>query len=634
MADMADMADTADQDAHNHDSADNPAKPSEQQAPGLDANLAPGSSQGMDAQGEKGSIIDRIEANNSTINTAQHQDIRTYNVYFRSEQQLLGIRARKRDAHAAPQERPAEMPNTFEKIDEWFWALSDSAQCMVRATAVLHGAPATDINTARQDIYKHLNPYHDTQPDERERAGAILGDAFTRVDDSTGVQRIYWQDTEESTYSFYSGYSLFGLRVLRLLAEEIQGVSGIAGYNILPLLEKWALSTGDGEHAERAAYALGVIWWIIDQDRLRRTVYHWANSANPQTRQAAAWMIFGAYEIEHSEAAIEHVTRAPRAPMMADLLRQWSMDILKPNSSADFAGVVITAYGLIGLEWPEVGLDGLDFLLGLTSTNTRVSVQAMPTAAFVPAALIYVQLAGIGHTRAVIAHLARHATRLIRIRKRGILDTGAQYEQAWRNFGLNRLYFIFFLLVASSLEDDPKEQHAATTEPEISAETSAAAAAETGKGRYGAEPTLPSSLPIPYAENLDTLLAGILAKDEETFRSDLVTLLTVALYHWNPDQVRQTLQVWGETIMRQRSTETVEASRLRLMYLNVLGALAKTAQELDDELGFSGLQSGYSKCVKLLQQWPRTSTASAFAEAILTRLRASDNSRRPEKENI
>ena len=77
MADMADMADTADQDAHNHDSADNPAKPSEQQAPGLDANLAPGSSQGMDAQGEKGSIIDRIEANNSTINTAQHQDIRT-----------------------------------------------------------------------------------------------------------------------------------------------------------------------------------------------------------------------------------------------------------------------------------------------------------------------------------------------------------------------------------------------------------------------------------------------------------------------------------------------------------------------------------------------------------------------------
>lgn len=619
----------ADQDAHNRDSADNPAKPNEQPAPGLDATHAPDPSQAKDLQGEKGSIIDRIEATESVINTAQHQDIRTiYNIYLSSEQHRPGVHARRRDAQAAPQERPAEMPDTFEKIDEWFWTLSDSAQCMVRATAILHGAPATDINTARQEIHKHLNPYHDTQPDERERAGKILGVTFTRVDDNNGVQRIYWLDTEES------GYSLFGLKVLRLLAEEIQGVSGIAGYNVLPLLEKWAASTGDGEHAERAAHALGVIWWIIDQERLRRTLYHWANSENPQTRQAAAWMIYGAYEIEHSEAAIEHVTRAQRAPMMDDLLHRLSTDILKPNSSPDFAGVVIAAYGLIGLEWPEVGLDGLDYLLGLTPTNTRVSVQAMPTAAFVPAALIYVQLAGIGHTRAVIAHLARHAARLIRIRKRGILDTGVQYEQDWRNFGLNRLYFIFFLLVASSLEDDPKQQHAATKEPETSAESLTAAAAEAGKGRYGAEPTLPSNLPIPYVENLDTLLAGILAKDEEAFRSELVMLLTVALYHWNPDQVRQTLQVWGETIMRQRSTDTVAASRLRLMYLNFLGALAKTAQELDDERGLTGLQSGYSKFVKLLQQWPRTSTASSFAEAILTRLRASDNSRRPEKENI
>lgn len=616
----------ADQDAHNQDPADNPAQPNEQQASGP-APDTPDPSHGLDLQSEKGSTIGRIEATESVINTAQHQDIRNiYNFYLSSEQQRPGVHARRRDAQAAPRERPAEMPDSFEKIDEWFWTLSDSAQCMVRATAILHGAPATDINVARQDIYKHLNPYHDTQPDERERAGTIIGVTFTRVVDVNGVQRIYWQDTEES------GYSLFGLRVLRLLAEEIQGVSGVAGYNVLPLLEKWASSTGDGEHAERAAHALGVIWWIIDQDRLRRTLYHWANSANPQTRQAAAWMIFGAYEIEHSEAALEHVTRAPRAPMMADVLRQWSTDILKPNSSADFAGVVITAYGLIGLEWPEVGLDGLDYLLGLTPTNTRVSVQAMPTAAFVPTALIYVQLAGIGHTREVIAHLADHAARLIRIHKRGILDIDARYEHEWRNFGLNRLYFIFFLLVASSLEDDPTQQHAATKERETSAGTSASA--ETGKVRYGGEPALPASLPIPYAEDLDTLLAGILARDEEAFRSELVTLLTIALYHWNPDQVRQTLQVWGETIMRQRSTEIVEASRLRLMYLNFLGALAKTTQELNHELGVTELQSGYSKFVKLLQQWPRKSTAIIFAEAILTRLGASTNSRRLERENI
>jgi hypothetical protein len=500
------------------------------------------------------------------------------------------------------------MPDTHEQIDEWFCTtLSDRAMCMVRATAIFHGAPANNINSARQEIYKYLYPKRDEQLVEQERASEILKNVFVDVRENYGVRRIYWQDAGES------GYSLFGLKVLRLLAGEIEGTAGIQGHNILPILEKWASSTGDGEHAWRAAYALGVIWWILDQERLRRTVFRWAHSSDPQTRRATAWMIYGAYEIEHSEKDVVHVTLATRTPMMEELLRQWSADVLEPNSSAEFAGVVIMAYGLIGCDWPDVGLDGLDYLLGLTPTSTTVSVQAMPVAAFIPAALIYVELARIGHTREVIARLAKHAGGLGGVSKRGILDKEARHEQAWRNFGLKRLFFIFFLLVASSLEGDPKQQHTNSKAPDTAPDT----ATDAGTTRYGAESPLPSSLPIPLGENLDTLLAGILAPSEESLHGELATLLLVALYHWNPDQVSQTLQAWAETIWRQ---QYADASHLRLRFLNFLGALGKRAQELDKELGIKEPQSSYAKFVRLLQQWPRKSTTYAFAENALSRL--------------
>lgn len=235
----------------------------------------------------------------------------------------------------------------------------------------------------------------------------------------------------------------------------------------------------------------------------------------------------------------------------------------------------------------------------------------MPAVSLIPAALTYAEIAWFGHTRTVISRLASHADRLIRIRKRGVLDKTSRYAHEWRNFGLNNVFFMFFVpIVASSREDTSRQ-------PSISGQ---AANTTTEDPRYGSELTLPAMLPIPYAEKLDTLLAGILAPEEVAFRNDLVTLLAVALYHWNPNQVSQTLQGWGETILRQRYTDMAEVAHLRMRYLDFLGMLEKKTQELDAELEMAGSQSGYQKLVRLLKQWPRKSSAIIFAESALARL--------------
>lgn len=612
------------QDPPNHgqqDNAQDAPKPSSEQAPS--ANLQQENSSSVETGiGEQSGDGNTNYMAQSQVFEEYQQKIGQQNIHYHigsmNGTPWLGMKGfpgfgfppRTRRGSGTPRDQPEARPDTHEKIDTWFSELSEHQQSMVRATAIFHGAPARDITIAQQDLYRytHHSSENDMRLDEQERAGDMLNATYTKVEEVEGVQRIFWKDDDEN------GYSIFGLKVLRLIAGEIQGTAGIVGHDIVPLLETWTANTSDGEHAFRAARALGVIWWCNDQNRLRSTLGTWATDPNPQRQFAAACMIYGAYEIEHTQENIPHLLGeqiSPRTPIMEGLLRQWSTESLKPNASAALANVVIAAYGLIGLVWPEVGLDGLDRLLGLTPRDTSVAVQSVPAVALIPAALAYAEVAWFGHTRNVIARLAMHTDRLIRIRKRGHLDAASRYAQEWRAFALNNVFFIFFFpIIASSREDTSKDPH----------ESERAQSTMEAPPHYGSELTLPANLPIPYAETLDTMLAGILAEEETVFRSDIVTLLASALYRQNLRQVSETLQVWGETILRQRYTDMAEVAHLRMRYLDFLETLGKKTQELDGELEMTGSQSGYQKLVRLLRQWPRTSAATVFAESALARL--------------
>lgn len=510
---------------------------------------------------------------------------------------LLGSLSHESDA--PPQPRPDRMPATDDDIESWFCdALDDRERCAVRATAILHGAPAHEVNLARDELYDALhsdseqNTGRPTAPTSSIRT--LLSNTFVESRKSDGTSRLFWQDAEAN------GYSAFGLSILRLIAGEIEGTRGVAGQNILPTLERWATKRPDGvpisERPWRTARALGVIWWTLDHARLRATARNWARSSSVLIQQSASGLLYGAYEIELNETPAGPVTVTGSQQITLDLLRRLSDEALVSSEYSErLARVVTSTYGLIGRKWPDVTLDGLDYLLCLTSTDHREFITDLPFPVFVHGALTYVALAWAGHMRQVLARMAQHVERLIRRPPHASSSEDKNHARLRREQGLAISFFTFFFLAASSLVGANEETPAT----------------------YSREATLPARPAIPDEHGHDVLLAGILSNSEPLLRANLGSILCGAFIAGKAALASETMRRWAEIVLRLSQPD---APALRLTYLRFLTSVGRLLREWDEEHGLAGTNAGAVRYENKLGHWRGNEDLTELARETLNRL--------------
>ncbi|HLY29796.1 MAG TPA: hypothetical protein VKQ36_02090, partial [Ktedonobacterales bacterium] len=376
-----------------------------------------------------------------------------------------------------------------------------------------------------------------------------------------------------------------------------EGTGGMQGYNSEPVIERWATSD-DVERSWRAAHALGVIWWTLDQGRLRSDARKWATAESVAKRNSAAGLIFGAYETESDRG----VKTTPESKTLA-LLSQLSNEARRPGSADKtqrLSHVVTTAYELIAIVSPDTALDGLDSLLGLAYQGDGAAAFSMTFAVFIYGALSYQSLACHGQIRQVLSRLAEHAERLTRLRYttqkpgKDLLD---RCEQE-----LEILFFIFFFLVASSFPGATAQRYA----------------------HYGEQTTLEKEPEIPDSSGRDVLLASVFAEGEQATRDALVTLLCAALLNDKAKLAMDTLEQWANHLFPAEPASEHE-KQLWMQYRRFVMSVGRLAGEWDREFNRTGFRSGQVWFKNLLKHWPRKKPVGQLAEEVLGRLGLTTN---------
>lgn len=505
-------------------------------------------------------------------------------------------------------QRAEHLPDTEEEIAHWYCdTLQEGEQRFVQAVAVFHGAPMHLVTKAAGELYIPV----------RERRRRDEGGRRFRMDDlprSThellarthttrrivgGAHRVFWVDVERS------GYSAFGLKVLRFIADEAEGVSSLTGQSVLSILEKWAVR-GDGELTWRAAYALGAIWWRLDQSQLRQTARRWATDKDAREQQSAAGLLAGAYETERNETDAESFDSSKS--VISRLLRQWTDETLHADDTETneidarirLTSAITSSFGLIGRKWPEAGLDGLDYLMELGGGQTKADYISLPPANFVFGAMSYITLAWSGLVREVIKRLAGHLERIAH-QPRSILATSEMAQaRRRRDEGLAVLFFVFFFVVVASLAGDDED----TATP------------------YSQDYKLPPRPVIPDTHSKDVLLAAILAEEEDQIRDNLTTILCAAIAQSRAELAFDVMRSWAEIVLRQTGPQ---AEALRSAYLGFVVGIGERVRQWDREPedrepGRVGRQANMSTFHHRIRIW--ATTRSPLGEAPMESARA------------
>lgn len=482
------------------------------------------------------------------------------------------------------------LPASDEEVDEWFLALDIRGRCAVRALAVLSGAPAHEVSQAREELCSALEakqaPAASTgsaatppAPERPPSARDLLAATFSEVRVVNGATRLFWRTAGDQ-----SGVS-FGERVLALLAGEIGGTRGVPGENVLAQITGWA-AHGTGERRWRAARALGVIWWQLSQAQLVDLGEEWATSASDTSRESAAGLIFGAFEIESTQ--IEQVKQAGEpAPSRKTLgiLKRWSDEAFTRASDQGLIQAVATACLFIGHSDPETALDGLDYLVQLDPASERRDDHSLTFGAYVLALLAYVTLAWSGQARPVVARLAAHAERIIRRpRQPSALAALRQADPSGRFLRermLFAIFFIWFLLVAS--------------------------AAGTIDGVSDPDAlTLPAQIQIPDERGRDPLLLAVLLDLEASLRQNIATLMTAAFCHTRAPLASETLRRWAGVVAgaTARDSGALTSAHAPAEFTRFLIAIGQETRRWDGTIGGASLDTGFAKYRNLLGHWP------------------------------
>ncbi|HLW03091.1 MAG TPA: hypothetical protein VKT82_30855 [Ktedonobacterales bacterium] len=431
---------------------------------------------------------------------------------------------------------------TDEELSGWYEDLQESERSFVQAVAVLHGAPRHEIIDVSREIFASAKQ----ETSQRVSTSEVLYKrTHTAVRTLHDVARIFWEDADAS------GLSSFNLRILRFIGETevVDWTRGDqSGKGFFDLIKEWP-TTLPGEGAWRAARALGVMW-EEDTERLRREVDRWVNSKDPLDWTSAAALLDGAHELERFKASDKD------ADSKSPILR-WISDWVAAANNNDRIGpgcAAAYAYGLIGRQYPQIALEGLDRLLGFP--RHRVNGEIRLSLSILSAGLeSYLMMAASGRLRAVLMYLATVAESLVHrpviaqdVRQR----RGNEMRRDIRLFGV---FTAFFLLVAVSNAGTGKKESAS----------------------YSRTQPLPDPLPFPDEEGRDVLLLALLTQGSSGFywRKSLTYLLCAALLDGNPVAVTQVLRRWGHIIVRLEDQEQPDILNAYTTFLVDLGKLAR-----------------------------------------------------------
>lgn len=479
------------------------------------------------------------------------------------------------DTLAPAAEPPERMSYTDETILAWYRdQLSDRDRCLVRAAAILHGAPVYVVYNAAETLYnatsEHPAAYLEQSTSERQNQFDHL---FLRTVVRDGTRRVYWRDADRH------GTSAFGSRLLRLLASEIEGTGGSPSTRLLQRIEDWATQDVDSELSWRASRSLGAMWWLLDQARLGVMARQWAFSQSLQEQRRVAGLLFGSYEIERYSRSSAKGQRIFTLRLLRDL-----GDVARRELAGGYA--IARTYALLGRRWPKVALDGLNHLLGLTSNTATPGGQEVLEGIAAPATQAYLRLANYGAVRFIIHDLASPVEALTTLYLQGDRTLGEQAATDQYQMALATTYFLFFLLTASSITSADPERHA------------------SGDVRA----TLGMKVAIPDSRGRDTLLAALVAEGEVALHAALRTLFVGAFLTGRAELAGEALRRWASEL----SVETTPKEHTEA-YIDFMYHLGCELARLDREYGLQGFAASRVALELQLNSWPPWTPAGNLA---------------------
>jgi hypothetical protein len=491
-------------------------------------------------------------------------------------------------------ESSSDLPQTQSKVAEWYTKLNWFKRCYVIAACVLQGAPSHEVSRAANELHELIeqaySPRQSAATDEQHpisqtsdgpmfvSAEDLLAHTYTVTEKYYGAERITWRD------------DAFDPVVREFLARQATTVGmRFGGHNLLDILEVWVVS-GNEERAMRAGRMLADLWWRQHEDKVLELADAWARSADDNIWQGGAALLYGAYAAERSErpemkAADSEVLRRLRA--WAD----WRDD-------AELAQVAAYTYGLIGRQWPEVALDGLDDLLCLgASARTNNAIPPLPVVFL--AMLSYMELATSGQVRPLLKRFARHATSYGQrsLKNQAVFEDVQSYRARERRLGM--LFFHVVFLVALSLDGvRPGRTHASYL---------------TNAGLLP-RPDMPSS------RGQDVLLAGVLAEPEREWRVNVQTLFCASIFSRREQFVFEVLATWIRIVTYEPHDDATAA------LVHFVVDLYRQLEDWDRKEQRSGLGSGHGVLEQRLLFWTKATQEyilRPFAQRVLDALRTS-----------
>lgn len=396
------------------------------------------------------------------------------------------------------------------EMSTWYYQLHDFEQCYVQAAAILQGALANEISLRADLLFWQQkqeasleNPPREKNGDtvpiptpETSRPFALLGRSGKILHEKTylfteridGKERLFWKDVD------VYGISDFGLQLLDFLAREYV-TKGLHGQQFLKTLVRWSEEVAL-ECSGRAARALGIFLWRRNTEELYHQASRWSGNERTRNWYRIAMLLDGAYEIDQvqSQAQAGDSGRSPALHILQAWLTQ-SQQILSHANIYRCCAVAQT-YGLIGKRNIAIALQGLEQLAHISGQEPSVKFNLLANAV----ATTYLNLSRSGHIRDVLAHLAQLTERLLPSHERSQhLHKRATYRRQRLN-ALHTILEAFFLIVATSIGEIQQIDPAA----------------------YKRSLPTPPVLPDPAR---DLLLSGILNREEEQWRHDLLLLL-------------------------------------------------------------------------------------------------------------
>lgn len=476
---------------------------------------------------------------------------RAFSEVFTSEQEQVSTE-NETEAAAASVEEVAELPNTLEGLEEWYYdALNEYERCFVQALAVLYGAPLGDISDATRKLYKvGAKDSTETLSFKRRELLRHVSATTRRVN---MVDRTFWRNRDVQAQQDFT------LRLLHFLAEET--ALTINDSRFADILCEWA-ETLSGECSRKAAYAVGVLLYYQSADELWRKANAWADSNFAKTRHLAASALLGAYDVDKLESP-ERADDAQKSPVFR-LLNQW-VERAENARNPRVGSAAANTYRLMSRKVPDIALAGIESLLCFPESRASSDWESISVGVWVECISAYIGIAWSGQIRKVLAHLARYAKMLLIHQHRPKQTDEREAYDNRRKLNLGAVLDIFFFTALSSL----------------------GSVQENGAIHYDLTDPLPEPLELLDEQGRDILLAGILSSREARWRSNLLLLLCAAIFAEREREAFFFLGQWADIIHKFVEGQD-EALEIYAQFLVTLGTITRT---WEDELRSRNLRS-------------------------------------------